>query len=77
VPGRAQRLERALVIGRDDGGVRGRRDDRLVGQQQVDLRTFALHPDDPAQRRRRLDALESEQLPERDDCSGILWPRLE
>ena len=63
--GVAEAVERRLPLLGHHRDVPALRHDRLVGEEEVDLRAFALHPDrDLVDRRRRLDALEAEQRPE-------------
>jgi hypothetical protein len=57
-------LERCLEIRGDDGKVTHFGHDRLFARHQVNLGAVAFEPGVLAQRLRRLDALEAEQLEE-------------
>lgn len=60
----AQAGDRRLEVGGDEGEVAGGGDGRLFLGHQVDLGAAALEPGVLAQRRRRLDPLEPDQLEE-------------
>ena len=67
-----------LVVAGHDGDVPTRRDDGVVGEEEVDLLLAAGQPDRAvAQGRRRLDAREAEPRVERDARLGVGRARLQ